>query len=303
LSPPTTIVSRNVDSGLLERSLVGAKSMGLAHAASLGILVPPALVITVPACLGFRERGSFDDSVLASIGESLSVLEDECGRRLGDPSDPLLVSVRASAVEPMPTMLAAVLDVGIDLDVPEVMEAWTSRGFANNCRDRFVQSYRAVTGEIAPSNPFAQLQGAIEAVLASWDDDPAQAYRRMRGIDHGAGMAVMVQAMVFGNRNERSGAGVVMSRSPTTGEPGLCGDFLVSAQGDEVGAGSRDVRPIDELADLPPGTADELVRVMALLEAEATDLLTVDFTVDDGRLHVLQVDAGAHSAEWRDEIR
>lgn len=150
----------------------------------------------------------------------------------------------------------------------------------------------ALTGEPFPQDPMAQLLGAVEAVFRSWDSAKARHYRQINGIDHGSGTAVTVQAMVFGNAGGESGAGVGFTRDPATGENRLYLDFLFNAQGEDVVSGRLTMHDIELLPRRLPAVAAELGRIRTVLEDEFRDLQDFEFTVENGRLYLLQTRAG-----------
>ena len=152
------------------------------------------------------------------------------------------------------------------------------------------------TGRAFPANPRDQLRMGINAVFASWYNDRAVAYRRENGIPEDWGTAVNVQAMVFGNRGEDSGTGVVFTRDPATGEKYLYGEFLANAQGEDVVAGIRDPQPIHALEELLPEVYTELVNVCQTLEAHFRDMQDIEFTVQAGTLYLLQTRSGKRTA-------
>jgi pyruvate,orthophosphate dikinase len=152
------------------------------------------------------------------------------------------------------------------------------------------------TGRPFPVDPVEQLLGAVEAVLRSWNGRRARDYRRMEGIPDDIGTAVNVQAMVFGNLGARSGTGVVFTRNPSTGAPEPYGDWLQGAQGEDVVSGVRLTRPVAELEEAFPDCARELVAVLAQLEQRYRDMCDVEFTIEDGRLFVLQTRVGKRTA-------
>jgi pyruvate,orthophosphate dikinase len=148
------------------------------------------------------------------------------------------------------------------------------------------------TGAPPPDDPLTQLEAAIAAVFRSWNGDRAVAYRRMYGYPDSWGTAVVVQAMVFGNLGSRSATGVVFTRDPVTGEKILYGEFLEKAQGEDVVAGTRTPRPIAELAQLLPDAHAQLVAGCEKLEAHFRDLQDIEFTIEEGRLWILQTRSG-----------
>ena len=148
------------------------------------------------------------------------------------------------------------------------------------------------TGRAFPQDPQRQLRGAIEAVFRSWDSARARAYREREKIPHDLGTAVNVQAMVFGNRDDESGTGVGFTRNAATGEDKPYGDFLVNAQGEDVVAGIRNTLDLDDLGAHFPGVKDELLGIFAKLEAHYRDMCDTEFTIDQGKLWMLQTRVG-----------
>jgi len=148
-----------------------------------------------------------------------------------------------------------------------------------------------------------QLEGSIRAVFDSWENRRAYDYRRLHRIPHDLGTAVNVQRMVFGNSGDRSATGVAFTRNNVTGESGRpFGDFLVNAQGEDVVAGIRTPRPLEELAQVLPEAYRELIGTMAMLERTYRDMQDVEFTIEDGRLYMLQTRSGKRSAQARVRI-
>ncbi|MCM2333868.1 MAG: pyruvate, phosphate dikinase [Anaeromyxobacteraceae bacterium] len=156
----------------------------------------------------------------------------------------------------------------------------------------FKAAIRERRGVELPSDPFEQLLGAVRAVFQSWDNDRAQAYRELNGIPAGWGTAVNVQAMVFGNLGEDSGTGVAFTRNPATGEDRFYGEFLVNAQGEDVVAGVRTPQKIDELSRKWPAIARQLLAVRRTLEGHYREMQDIEFTIERGRLYVLQTRTG-----------
>jgi pyruvate, orthophosphate dikinase len=160
----------------------------------------------------------------------------------------------------------------------------------------FEEIFRQETGSEFPTDPREQLTSAVRAVFGSWDAPRAQVYRRAYRISEDLGTAVNVMEMVFGNRDARSATGVCFSRSPATGEPGLFGEFLVDAQGEDVVAGTRTPEQIDRMRDLFPVAYDELERAVAELERHYRDVQDVEFTVEHDRLYLLQTRSAKRTA-------
>ncbi|HMD56188.1 MAG TPA: pyruvate, phosphate dikinase [Solirubrobacteraceae bacterium] len=314
------------------RELLGGKGAGVAEMTRvLGpARVPAGFTITTAACVAYMRDGVFPHGLLEQVEEALERLEAQAGRRLGDPPDPLLVSVRSGARESMPGMLDTVLNLGLnDRSVLGLTERSGDERFAWDSYRRFVQMYGNVVvgidGErferaIAeaksargvsldteldaqalreltlnfkslyefPEDPGEQLRGAIRAVFDSWQGDRAIAYRRINGIPDEWGTAVNVQQMVFGNLGERSGSGVAFSRDELTGAPEPSGDFLANAQGEDVVSGLRTPRDISELREWMPEVHEQLLEILATLERHYGDMQDTEFTVQEGRLYMLQ---------------
>ncbi|MFN8217105.1 MAG: pyruvate, phosphate dikinase [Solirubrobacterales bacterium] len=150
----------------------------------------------------------------------------------------------------------------------------------------------AESGAPIPDSPSGQLREAVGAVLSSWETPRARRYRRHAGIDDDLGTAVIVQAMVFGNLDERSGSGVAFTRDPTSGEPVIYGDFLAGAQGEDVVSGEFEVGSLAEFRAASPEAYEELERAAAVLERAYADMCDIEFTVERGRLWILQARAG-----------
>ena len=269
-------------------ALLGAKGAGLQRMLALGMPVPPGFTITTVACHRYLAHG-WDDELDAAVREHLGRLEAATALRLGDPASPLLVSVRSGAAVSMPGMLDTVLDVGMtDAIAAALAERTGDVAFARDTRARADRSWAAVVGADRPADPHQQVLAAVRAVFDSWTGVRARHYRQVEAIDDSLGTAVTVQAMVFGNRDARSGTGVVFSRDPSTGIPGPVGDFLVRAQGDDVVGGTHRTEPLSALARHQPRLWDELVALLEQLEHELDDAVDVEFTVEEGRLWILQ---------------
>jgi pyruvate,orthophosphate dikinase len=305
----------------------------------LGLPVPPGFTIGATACRSYMEDG-WPDGLTEQVAKARARLEKKMGKRIGDPSDPLLVSVRSGAKFSMPGMMDTVLNLGLNdqsveglakqtdderfafdsyrrfvamygrivLDVPgeefdslldaakELAGTTSDAGIPTELLRYLVDAYQQIverhTGAPFPQDPDDQLRGAIEAVFASWNGPRAVAYRERERIAHDLGTAVNVQAMVFGNRDDNSGTGVGFTRDPATGATGEYGDFLVNAQGEDVVAGIRNTEPLSALADLFPTIHDELLAIFARLEAHYRDMCDTEFTIEQGKLWMLQTRVG-----------
>jgi pyruvate, orthophosphate dikinase len=162
---------------------------------------------------------------------------------------------------------------------------------------RFKEIYRDGTGSDFPQDPRVQLERAVRAVFDSWDTPRAQVYRRANGIPDDLGTAVNVVQMVFGNKGEDSGTGVAFTRNPSTGEQGIWGEFLTNAQGEDVVAGIRTPLPITEMKDRLPEAFDQLVDTMRRLEERYREMQDIEFTVEEGKLYLLQTRSGKRTAQ------
>jgi pyruvate, orthophosphate dikinase len=321
------------------RDLLGGKGANVAEMTRIlgADRVPAGFTITTEACIAYMNaRRALPAGLESQVAEALARLEQRAGRRLGDPADPLLVSVRSGARVSMPGMMDTVLNLGLNDESVRGLAAVTgNERFAWDSYRRFVQMYGSVvrgvsgerleeeiarvkrqrgvrldtelgvdalqelvgvfkslyrdrTGEDFPQDPQAQLEGAIRAVFDSWQGERAVQYRRISHIPDDWGTAVNVQQMVFGNKGDRSGSGVAFSRDELTGAPSPSGDFLINAQGEDVVSGVRNTRDIAELRDLMPEAHAELLEILRTLERHYRDVQDTEFTIEEGRLYMLQ---------------
>ena len=162
---------------------------------------------------------------------------------------------------------------------------------------QFKAEYKNKIGKDFPSDPKEQLMGAVEAVFRSWDNPRANVYRRDNDIPYSWGTAVNVQMMAFGNMGDNCGTGVAFTRDPATGEKGLMGEFLTNAQGEDVVAGVRTPMPIAEMAEKFPAAFKQFNEVCAILEDHYRDMQDMEFTVEDGKLYMLQTRNGKRTAK------
>ncbi len=278
-----------------QRSVLGGKGKSLFDMTALGLPVPPGFTLMTDACRQYLDSGWSAD-MDAAISAALRDLERRSGLGFGDPDAPLLVSVRSGSAASMPGMMDTVLNVGLDaLTTAGLGRRSGDTAFAADCAERLNQSFVKAVGTSPPECVQAQLRGAIEAVFRSWNSDRARAYRRIEGLSDDAGTAVNVQMMVFGNRDERSGTGVVFSRDPSTGEPRLYGDVLFRAQGEDVVAGTHATLSIDALSEILPDVWQALCGHVRTIERHYRDLVEVEFTIESGRLWILQARVGKRS--------
>ena len=281
------------------KSTVGGKAANLGvMARDLSLPVPPGFVISTAGCREFL-GGGWPDGLDDEIRSAMAEVERKVGRRFGDPADPLLVSVRSGAPVSMPGMMDTILDLGLnDATTRGLSDATRDPAFAQECRRRFEESFRSIVGvPDVPDDPWQQLRLAIEAVFRSWQSDRARTYRQKEGIPDDLGTAVTVQAMVFGNRGSDSGTGVLFTRNPATGEDELFGDILFDAQGEDVVAGTHQTEPIAVLEARLPEVAAELRSAADRLERHYADLCDIEFTIEGGKLWMLQVRIGKRSPQ------
>ncbi len=288
------------DLPLTELALViGGKAANIATMAmELGLPVPPAFTISTAACNEYLASG-WPDGLDDEIAEHMARIEAAVGRRFGDVADPMLVSVRSGAPRSMPGMMDTILNLGLN-DATEAGLAACSgdAAFAADCHARFRKIYGEVVGVSAvPQDPWVQLRGAIEAVFRSWNSDRARAYRAHEGISESLGTGVTVQTMVFGNRGSDSGTGVLFTRNPATGENAFYGDVMFNAQGEDVVAGTHKTEDVRILDERMPAVGAELRRYAATLEHHYRDCCDIEFTIEQGRLWMLQVRVGKRTPQ------
>ena len=328
-----------------DRALLGGKGANLAEMTVMGLPVPPGFTITTDACRAYLGGGGdLPDGLDTQVAEALARLEARSGKSLGDPANPLLLSVRSGAPFSMPGMMDTLLNLGLNDSVVEGLAAATGDArFAWDAYRRLIQLYGKVvlgvpgelyevlleelatergvpdetgldadamaeltakfkhltaerSGEEFPQDPQVQLREAILAVFRSWNGRRARDYRRMEGISDELGTAVNVQTMVFGNLGDDSGTGVAFTRDPATGEATPYGDWLPGAQGEDVVAGIRNTLPLADLQKAFPDCHRELAEVMRVLEGHFRDMCDLEFTIERGRLYILQTRVGKRTA-------
>ena len=285
----------------LTRAEVGGKAYSINDMRRLGLPVPPAFVLPTAQCAVFRDAGDrIPPDVWEHVTAAIAGLEAATGRTFGAGPAPLLLSVRSGAAESMPGMMDTVLNLGLNEELVVALAAASGdEEWAQDTWHRFIESYGTIVAEDAaarpPQDPWEQLRAAIGAVFLSWESPRAVAYRKRHGLDGLSGTAVTIQAMVFGNRDADSGTGVLFSRNPSTGEAQVTGDWLARAQGEEVVSGSRTPETLDAFAASHRELHQELLRVAALVEHELHDMADIEFTVESGRLYVLQSRVGKRS--------
>ncbi|WP_448543644.1 pyruvate, phosphate dikinase [Roseiflexus sp.] len=321
------------------RDLLGGKGAGVAEMTRTGVPVPPGFTITTEACNEYFARGrQFPEGLWEQTLEALKVIEAQVGKKFGDPSNPLLVSVRSGARESMPGMMDTVLNLGLNKETLEGLARLTdNRRFAADAYRRFIQlfgkivlgvdgekfehvmneakgkdrqdtdltadelmqiagTFKAIikedTGVDFPEDPYEQLRMAITAVFNSWMGRRAVDYRRVYKIPDTLGTGVNVQTMVFGNMGNDSATGVAFTRNPATGEDELYGEYLVNAQGEDVVAGIRTPKPISKLREEMPEVYQQFSEIAKMLERHYKDVQDVEFTIERGKLWMLQTRNG-----------
>ncbi len=283
--------------------ILGHKGYGIDAMRRHGLPVPPAFCISTEVGARYlHEPKPTMDAIWDGVLDGMRNLEAATSRTFGRGPAPLLVSVRSGAAVSMPGMMDTVLDLGMNDAVEAALGTEAGDAFARDTRRRFTHWYRRIVagdtaGGAMPADPYAQLRAAIEAVFASWDSPRAAAYRAHHGLDDQGGTAAVVQAMVFGNLDTDSGAGVVFSRNPITGADEEFGEWLPGGQGDDVVSGTVDVARITALRDQQPARYDELVCASKTLERLTRDVQEIEFTIQDGALWLLQTRAAKRSAQ------
>jgi pyruvate, orthophosphate dikinase len=304
------------------RELLGGKGIGLAEMTQLGIPVPAGFTITTEACRAYMRSGGTVDGLDKEVAEHIERLEGHTGKQFGDSADPLLVSVRSGAAISMPGMMDTILNVGLnDESVLGLARSTGNDEFARDCYRRLIQMfgetvdgipherfsvddsaehareiYERETGHSFPQDAREQLQRAITAVFDSWKSPRAQVYRQTYGIPDDLGTAVNVVQMVFGNKGDQSATGVCFTRDPSTGEQGVYGEYLLNAQGEDVVAGTRTPQPLAELRQHLPEAYDRLLETLETLERHYRDMQDTEFTVEEGRLYLLQTRTAKRTA-------
>lgn len=328
------------------KDLLGGKGANLAEMTSIGLPVPPGIIITTDACNQFYvENRQFPPGMEEQVREKIKTLEEKTGKRFGDPDNPLLVSVRSGAPISMPGMMDTVLNLGLnDETVKGLARAAGDDRFAMDCYRRFlnmfgdvvlgiehdkfehilerqkdlanvqfdnqltaeqwqvvVEEYKKLiereTGSPFPQEPMEQLFKSIYAVFNSWNNERAIVYRKVNKIPDSLGTAVNVQVMVFGNLGDDCGTGVAFTRNPSTGVNELYGEYLINAQGEDVVAGIRTPQPIATLKDTMPGVYKQFAETCTLLEKHYRNMQDIEFTIERGKLWMLQTRNGKRTAQ------
>ena len=328
--------------------LLGGKGANLCEMTQIGLNVPPGFVITTETCLAYLDskNDSLPESLMSEVQQQMTALEEKTGKKFGDASDPLLVSVRSGSAMSMPGMMDTILNLGLNSETlkGEIQQTGDPR-FAYDAYRRFIQLFgkvalgisdepfdealaqlkttkgikddiglsaddlaqicdeflnivRQQTGRAFPEDPYEQLELAITAVFGSWMGKRAIDYRREFHItpDMANGTAVNIVTMVFGNRGDDCSTGVAFTRNPGTGENRLYGEYLTNAQGEDVVAGIRTPKAIEQMAVEMPRLYKELEELRSRLETHYCEVQDFEFTIERGVLYCLQTRNGKMNA-------
>jgi len=277
--------------------LIGGKAANLGvMTRELGLPVPPGFAISTEACHRYLADG-WPDGLDDEIKEHLSRLEESIGRKFGDPANPLFLCVRSGAPVSMPGMMDTILNLGLNDATAVALEANAGPECAAGSRKRLNDQYQGIVGVPTPRDPWKQLKGAIAAVFRSWNSSRARSYRLREHIPDDLCTAVIVQTMVFGNCGADSAAGVLFTRNPASGEAMLYGDVIFNAQGDDVAAGTHKTEPISVLGERMPDVSAELRGYAERLERHYADVCEIEFTIEKGKLWLLQTRIGKRSPQ------
>ncbi len=323
------------------KDILGGKGANLAEMTSIGLPVPPGFTITTECCAGYYKNSrKLPTGLLDEVKKNIAIMEKELGKKFGDNTSPLLVSVRSGAAMSMPGMMNTILNLGLtDVSTEGLAKATNNERFAYDAYRRLInmfgdvvmdvghhhyehafdaikkkykakldtdvpaeglkelckaykEVYKKATGEDFPQDPLVQLEKSIEAVFASWMGDKAVTYREVENIRGLLGTAVNVQSMVYGNMGEDSGTGVAFTRDPNTGENKFYGDFLINAQGEDVVAGIRTPQNVNEMPKWNKAVYKELLGIKDILENHFKEMQDIEFTIEKGKLFMLQTRTG-----------
>ena len=325
------------------RELLGNKGAQLSEMYHIGIPVPPGFIITTKACIAYLKKKKIPDSLKEEILSALEDLEKKTGKKFGDASNPLLVSVRSGAPVSMPGMMDTILNIGLNDEMVETIAKNKSKQrWVYDCYRRFIQMFSEVVlgishGEfereieevkkkagvekdhqlgakelkelikhykvvvkrhnaVIPSKPEEQLQKAIVSVFSSWNTPRARKYRELNKIPDDLGTAAVVQAMVYGNKGKKSGTGVLFTRNPSNGKREIYGEYLMNAQGEDIVSGTRTPNPIKNLKKEMPQLYSQLQKICRKVEEHFKDMQDMEFTIEEGKLYILQTRTGKRTS-------
>ncbi len=327
------------------RSLLGGKGSGLADMTRAGVPVPPGFTVTTEACNEFRKTGQFPAGLWDQMLAALKVVEQEAGKKFGDPANPLLVSCRSGAKFSMPGMMNTILNIGLNDEVVEGLIKLTGnprfvydsyrrlvemfgttvfnfndevfeqpladykskKGYKLDTEMKaddwkalvvtFKEAFKKQAGFDFPQDVFKQMELATKAVFESWMGKRAIDYRKATNISDDLGTAVNIVTMVFGNMGDDSGTGVAFTRNPSTGDKKMMGEYLLNAQGEDVVAGIRNTDQIENLVSTMPAVYKQFMDITGKLEKHYKDMQDVEFTIERGKLWMLQTRNGKRTAK------
>ncbi|MHB0937298.1 MAG: pyruvate, phosphate dikinase [Armatimonadota bacterium] len=328
------------------RDLLGGKGANLAEMTNIGLPVPPGFTITTEVCNEYYRNGQQAPAELwDEVAAALKNVEEQTGKKFGDPKNPLLVSVRSGAKFSMPGMMDTVLNLGLnDQTLQGIIALTGNERFVYDSYRRFLMMfsdivesseypklkkhefehifdamkkelgaaqdtdvdaaglkklceqykayYKSVTGNDFPQDPIDQLHRAVLAVFKSWMNERAIIYRRREKIADDLGTAVNIQTMVFGNMGNDSGTGVAFTRNAATGDNHIFGEYLMNAQGEDVVAGVRTPEPVSQLEIENPEIYQQFIDIARKLEQHYKDMQDIEFTIEKGKLYILQCRSG-----------
>ncbi|MES2215325.1 MAG: pyruvate, phosphate dikinase [Pseudomonadota bacterium] len=315
-----------------DKNLLGSKGYGLSEMSKLGLNVPPGFTISTDFCTQYYKNGCIlPQDFEQELWESIERLERKTQKICGA-TPPLLLSVRSGSPSSMPGMMDTILNLGMNDEVMEHLADLTgNRRFALDTHSRFIKAYGSLVAgvksslfleienpeerikayksimlqqnAVIPESPKHQLIEAIKAVLNSWMSHRACYYRKLHNIPESLGTAVNIQSMVFGNMGNTSGTGVVFTRNPSTGAKEFYGEFLLNAQGEDIVSGAHTPRPItpkqnegESLKDILPEVYQELKASSIILENYFLDMQDIEFTIEQGKLYILQTRSAKRTA-------
>jgi pyruvate,orthophosphate dikinase len=328
------------------KDILGGKGAGLAEMTNIGAPVPPGFTVSTEVCrIFYKNKNKLPNYIKKEINQALRKIEKITKKKFGDPSNPLLLSVRSGAKFSMPGMMDTILNIGLnDATIDGLIKNTGNERFAYDSYRRLIQMFGNVvlgiekdefenllnkkkeskgvkldveltsndlkelikeykelvvkkTGKEFPQDVHTQLSLAQEAVLKSWNNPRAITYRKINNIPDDLGTAINVQVMVFGNMGEDSATGVGFTRNPSTGKKEFYGEYLPNAQGEDVVAGIRTPKPLIELKKDMPHVYEELFRITQKLEQHYKDVQDFEFTVEKGKLYMLQTRTGKRTAQ------
>ena len=315
----------------LNKMILGGKGAGLVEMQRIGLPIPNGFIATTDACKNyFKNNNVLSEEILSEISNGIKTLEEQTGKTF-EGENPLLVSVRSGAPVSMPGMMDTILNLGLnDSTVEKLIKKIGNEKFAYEVYIRFIEMFSEIVKEIEkekfyklkkemegksykeviksykelyenetkekfPETPKEQVIMAIESIFKSWNNERAKIYRKIHNISEEMGTGVVIQEMVFGNFNNLSGTGVAFTRNPSTGEKEIFGEYLLEAQGEDIVAGLRTPEPLSSMKEQLPNIYKEFIDIAKILENHYGDMQDIEFTIEDGKLFILQTRNGKRS--------